>query len=362
MRDYGQIQCAFWQSADAQSFSDSAKLLAAYLMTGPHSNGLGCYRLPDGYITADLGWSIDKVSKAFGELIERRFVQRCEASGFILLPKFLRWNPIGNPKIAAARIKELRQIPQTSVLYELACWCLAAFGGAHVPTDFLSYCSDQRKKIAARVPDSVRKQVYERDGNSCVICAATADLTIDHILPRALGGGHTVDNLRTLCRSCNSKRPIFDEEAIASQCYGNGIDTLSKQEQEKNRTDPIGTEAASAAKKLHEEIVAAYHQALPELPKVRIWSEDRRKTLDARIRETVKRGKPADTADYWQQFFAKVSRSDWLCGRAGKDWRADWDWLMGPENFRHVLEGRYDKQTGGTHGRSYAPANTAALS
>ena len=40
----------------------------------------------------------------------------------------------------------------------------------------------------------------------------TEDLTIDHIFPRSLGGKSDEFNLRTLCRSCNSKRILIGEE------------------------------------------------------------------------------------------------------------------------------------------------------
>lgn len=56
------------------------------------------------------------------------------------------------------------------------------------------------------IPDAVRSAVYERDGNACVQCTTTDDLTLDHIYPWSLGGPDTVENLRVLCRSCNSSK------------------------------------------------------------------------------------------------------------------------------------------------------------
>lgn len=56
------------------------------------------------------------------------------------------------------------------------------------------------------IPDAVRDTVYARDGHMCVICTATDDLTLDHIYPWSLGGPDTVENLRVLCRSCNSRK------------------------------------------------------------------------------------------------------------------------------------------------------------
>ncbi|GLQ45666.1 hypothetical protein GCM10007862_07170 [Dyella lipolytica] len=110
MREYGQVQSAFWQSPDAQSWTDSAKLLALYLLTGPHANGLGCYRLPDGYIMADLGWDAETVSEGFAELSRNGFAYRFE--GVVFTPNFLRWNRIANGNIAKARFAEFESLPK----------------------------------------------------------------------------------------------------------------------------------------------------------------------------------------------------------------------------------------------------------
>jgi len=62
--------------------------------------------------------------------------------------------------------------------------------------------TDYRRKI----PKHIRQTVFERDGFRCIGCGATDDLTLDHIYPWSLGGKDTVENLRLLCRSCNSSK------------------------------------------------------------------------------------------------------------------------------------------------------------
>lgn len=59
---------------------------------------------------------------------------------------------------------------------------------------------------ASKVPADIARAVYARDGRRCRLCGATEDLTLDHIYPQVLGGQHTEDNLRVLCRSCNSAK------------------------------------------------------------------------------------------------------------------------------------------------------------
>ncbi|HEX9358764.1 MAG TPA: HNH endonuclease signature motif containing protein [Streptosporangiaceae bacterium] len=53
------------------------------------------------------------------------------------------------------------------------------------------------------IPREVRRAVYERDGGQCAECGSKFDLQYDHLLPVALGGATTVDNLQLLCGECN---------------------------------------------------------------------------------------------------------------------------------------------------------------
>ncbi len=55
----------------------------------------------------------------------------------------------------------------------------------------------------APIPAEVVRAVIERDGRRCVQCGATEDLQFDHILPVALGGATSVENLQILCGDCN---------------------------------------------------------------------------------------------------------------------------------------------------------------
>lgn len=51
-----------------------------------------------------------------------------------------------------------------------------------------------------------RETVYDRDGRRCVSCGSQDDLTIDHVVPRSNGGSDHIENLQTLCRSCNCRK------------------------------------------------------------------------------------------------------------------------------------------------------------
>lgn len=52
----------------------------------------------------------------------------------------------------------------------------------------------------------VRQLVFERDGGRCVECGADFDLQYDHVIPVALGGADTAENLQLLCAPCNQRK------------------------------------------------------------------------------------------------------------------------------------------------------------
>lgn len=52
-----------------------------------------------------------------------------------------------------------------------------------------------------------RREVFARDRHTCQYCGATrTDLTLDHVVPRARGGGHSWENLVSACPTCNRRK------------------------------------------------------------------------------------------------------------------------------------------------------------
>jgi 5-methylcytosine-specific restriction endonuclease McrA len=56
------------------------------------------------------------------------------------------------------------------------------------------------------IPEAVRREVFRRDGGRCVTCGSDELLQFDHVIPVALGGASTPENLQLLCASCNREK------------------------------------------------------------------------------------------------------------------------------------------------------------
>lgn len=56
--------------------------------------------------------------------------------------------------------------------------------------------------------EAVREFVFSRDNYKCVECGSENNLQIDHIESVYRGGQNHVDNLQTLCKSCNCAKRV----------------------------------------------------------------------------------------------------------------------------------------------------------
>ncbi|MGC3818621.1 HNH endonuclease [Acinetobacter sp. G11] len=83
-----------------------------------------------------------------------------------------------------------------------------------IDSDFeKKYGPEPKNTVRQPLPRVIRETIFNRDGCICKHCGSTSDLTVDHIIPVIHGGSDELDNLQTLCRSCNSKKGTKFNEA-----------------------------------------------------------------------------------------------------------------------------------------------------
>lgn len=178
MRDYGRVYSSFWQSPEMRALPEDARTLALYLLTTPHGNLLGCFRLPDAYAAEDLQWLPERVAEGFRKLVESGFATRDEATKWLFIRKFLKWNPFENPNVAKAASKALDQIP-AGELKSLLALAILEFG-QHVNEELRKGCETLAEPYRKPEPDPDPIQNRSRTGTRTKpkpVSPAVADAT-----------------------------------------------------------------------------------------------------------------------------------------------------------------------------------------
>jgi uncharacterized protein YdaU (DUF1376 family) len=114
--------------------------------------------------------------------------------------------------------------------------------------------------------------------------------------------------------------------------------------------------SASSADKLPpcqpQAVIDLYHEALPELPGVRLMTDKRRKAiggfwrwvLTSKKTDGSRRAQTADQALTWiRSYFERATDNDFLMGRGRRadgheNWQCDLDFLLTEKGMKHVIE------------------------
>ena len=94
MRDFSKISPALWHSKRFNNLpSDDGRYLYLYLLTNEHQTSAGCYRLPDGYATNDLGWELSRYVSARQELVAADLILFDESESVVMITRWFQHNP-----------------------------------------------------------------------------------------------------------------------------------------------------------------------------------------------------------------------------------------------------------------------------
>ena len=97
-RVFSMVSPKLWLSRRFRGLiTDSAKLFYLYVLTCQHQTSAGCFKLPDAYVMADLGWSAEKLSNARAPVVEAGLLLHDPETDEYFVPRWFRHNPGKNP-------------------------------------------------------------------------------------------------------------------------------------------------------------------------------------------------------------------------------------------------------------------------
>ncbi len=203
-----------------------------------------------------------------------------------------------------------------------------------------SGADNERANVSRAINSLIRQRVLFRDGGSRdpITFLPPKEWKVDP-KPTVLKSTHCVKNIHsTVLETTHIK-----ERNTNTTPNGVVVDAGRQPEQEELLSEKVVRSAPAVDACPYQQIVNIYHLALPELPAVAILTPGRKKTLQARWRESeVHRD-----LSFWADYFASVKASRFLMGKAqGKNgddpFRASFDWLIAQRNFVKVVEGNYN--------------------
>ena len=112
---YIRVATKFWQDEKVKALSDDSKLLYLYVLTSPHSNMAGYYVLPKPYVAYDLNWLPERLDKAFDKLLHHGLIKYCKQSDVVLIPNFLKYNPMQNQNQAKGAARRVAELPSNTL-------------------------------------------------------------------------------------------------------------------------------------------------------------------------------------------------------------------------------------------------------
>jgi hypothetical protein len=118
---YGKVHDVYWEDDKIELLSDRAALLGLFLITGPHRNAIGCFKLGTGAISDNPrfgGWGIEGVCHALSELEQIGFLVRDQRTGWTFVRNALKHDPVKGAKAAIHAAKLAAAVPKNTAVYQ----------------------------------------------------------------------------------------------------------------------------------------------------------------------------------------------------------------------------------------------------
>lgn len=273
-----------------------------FLITGPHTCPIpGLFRAGRAAMAEELDWDLEDFDKAFQEVFHQGMVEADFKARVVWVPKAIKHNKPESPNVVKSWAAEFDLIPECD-LKRKALEHLRA--SVHALGESFGKAFDETfgKASPKAMPNQEQEQEQEQDKKEPNGSVGRTDLNPE----LKTGKGQKTDQ---------SDKP--------------GLPNCNPQA-----------------------VVNHYHAVLPELPKVRLMSDARRKAiaklwkwvLTSKKSDNTPRAETAEQALAWiRDYFTRARDNDFLMGRGQRsgehaNWQCDLDFLLTERGMKHVIE------------------------
>lgn len=298
MARYRKIDVRIWNDRKFRELDDNAKLAFLLLLTHPDTNQLGFIRSRSVSLAFDLGWQSDAMSNAIQTLCQKGMLMVDERAGLMFLPNFLKYNPPNGVNGAKSWAGLLDLVPEC---------------------DLRDQALIRLKHLIDRLPEGSREGI-----------------------PKDI-----MDAIQDAIRNGNPQPSRIQEQEQEQDINKNLSDERFSSDSPALALDGESDAPKRAPGIPMQKIVETYNAKLGStLGVCRQLNAQRKGNLRQRwkdIAEIVESDKPQDVLQGFSDYYAKVSRSDFLMGRK-KDctFKASFDWIHNSSNFLKIFEGNYE--------------------
>lgn len=300
---YRKVEVRTWGDEKFRSLSalpPCGQGLWLFLITGPHTGPIpGLFRAGRAAMAEELDWELEAFDKAFQEVFQQGMVKADFKARVMWVPNAIKHNRPESPNVVKSWAAEFDLIPE---------------------------CDLKREAL-----EHLRASVYA--------------------LGESFGRAFDETFGKASAKASPKAMPNQEQE--------------QEQEQDKEPNGSVGSADLPGDKKNTEEgekpglpacpvqkVVDLYHEVLPELPKVRLLNDARRRAvqklwkwvLTSKKTDKTPRATNAQEALGWiQQYFTIARGNDFLMGRTVRtgehaNWQCDLDFLLTDRGMKHVIE------------------------
>lgn len=288
---FRKVDVSFWQDSDMIELTPEGKYFYLYILTNPHTTLCGIYEISKRVMSFETGFNIDTIDKLIRQFEEKGKIIYDPGTCEIFIKNWYRYNFTSSPKVIKGIIHDLKKVKSGKLL--------TAFWNT--------------------IPDDVKSVLIEY--------------------------GYPIDTLSIPYGYPMDTDPHIDIDKDLDIDKDKEIDIDIDIEKDKTAPDSVSSQDCedSPSRTPYKQIVELYHRICKSLPRVKVLNETRKRLIRARWKEYP-------DLSFWEEFFRRVENSDFLTARVppGKDGRppflADFEWIIRPNNFAKILEGRYDNR------------------